>query len=114
MSAIRQWLIKLFITTLNSFQQDVHFNLQPPLYLVFGRLGQAPKWRSEPRGGDTHRPGRLLLGSPGMHLPPFHSPQPPSTLFASTGRWGDYDVSPMFQTLVMVNKGLAGTGARMA
>lgn len=49
-----------------------------------------------------------------MRLPPLHPPQPPFTVFASTGTRGDYDVSQVFQTLVMVNKGLAGTGARMA
>lgn len=85
-----------------------------PLQLPFIRLGQTPERRSEPRAGDTGRPGRLELGSPGRHLPPVHPPQPPSTLFASTGRRGDYDVAQAFQTLVMVNKGLAGTRARMA
>lgn len=80
--------MKLFITTLNSLQLDVHFDLKSPPQQSFSRLGQAPE-RSEPREGDTSRPGRLELGSPGMHLPPFHPPQPPLTLFASTGRQGN-------------------------
>lgn len=87
LSAIRQGPIKLFSTTQNSFQQDAHFNLQPLLCFPFIRLGQAPERRSELRAGATQRPGRLVLGSLGMHLPPFHPPQPSLTLFASTGTW---------------------------
>lgn len=84
-----------------------------PLQVPFRRLGRALERRPELRRGDTGRPGRLE--PPGRHrLPPIHPPQPPSTLFASTGRQGDYDVSQAFQTLVMINKGLAGTRTGMA
>lgn len=83
---IRQCPIKLFIPTLNSFQQGVHLGLQSPLYLPFVRCGQAPERRSELRRTDTHRPARLRLGSPGVHPPPSHPPRPPWTLSASSGQ----------------------------
>lgn len=88
--------------------------MQSPLSHPFGRLGQAPEGRSEPRRGrhrQVREAGAGLSRDVSATIPPSVASFNSICFFRETG---DYDVSQAFQTLVMLNKGLAGTGAGMA